>query len=197
MPDTDSITIVQRSPYRGAPEEWSNTYHLDGTTPTDDAGWTTVADDLIALLAPLFDSSVEFVRAYGYAAGNDNAVAVIDYTMPPLTVVTGSVFYDGPKAPGDAAMFCSWWDGQYAAGSSRKVYLRKYFHGVHEPTGGGDLVHALQLTHLTTFAEALFNDPISGDLRLVSPQGHAPVNFRASPYITTRTLKRRGKRTPG
>jgi hypothetical protein len=196
VPDTDSITLIKSFTYRGAPEEFSNTYHLDGTTPTDHDGWKTVADDLIALEQPLFNSSVHFVRAYGYEAGHNHADAVIDYETTDGPVLDGTVFFDGAAAPGDAAMYCGWWDGQYDT-RGKKIYLRKYFHGVFLSHAGGDLLFPLQLTHLQTFAEALLTDPISGDLRLVSPQGHAPVNSRASQYVTTRTLKRRGKRPPG
>lgn len=188
--------MIQSFTYRGNAEEFSNTYHLDGTTPTTHAGWKTVADDLIAKVRLCFDSSVSFVRAYGYVAGVAHADAVIDYETTDGPVLTGNVSWDGPPAPGDAAMMCSWWDGAYNS-RGKKIYLRKYFHGVHESPTGGDLVNALQHTHLQTFADDLLTNPISGDLRLVSPQGRSPVNANASQWITTRTLKRRGKRRPG
>lgn len=196
MPDTDSITIVQKFSYRGAPEEFSNTYHLDGTTPTDDAGWKDVADDLIALLAPLFGGDVKFVRAYGYEAGNDHAVSVIDYAtlgdLPEGSFSPGSA----KKAPGDAAMTCRWWTGATNS-RGKKIYLRKYFHDVYMDVSDADKVYSGQLTALQTFADALLNDPISGDLVLVGPQGANVVNADASQWITTRTLKRRGRRPPG
>ena len=55
----DSITIVQTMQYRGAPEEWSNTYFFDGDLPSSPASWKTLADEVIADQKTVIDTNAE------------------------------------------------------------------------------------------------------------------------------------------
>ena len=195
MPDTPSITIVKRFPYRGdTMEEYSNKYHFSGDTPGDDAGWKTLADAIIAAERPMLPAEVTFVRAYGHEAGNEFAVAAIDYTAPPLTPVAGTFSAPGTaKAPGDAAFWVRW---RTPAKNSRGkwIYLRKYFHGIRLGTTDGDLLAAQQKTAAETYGAKMVDGSLPGGVKVCGPQGAVAGPVAVSTYVTTRTLKRRGKR---
>jgi hypothetical protein len=196
MPDTPSITIVKDFDYRGAKEEFSNTYHFSGTTPVDAAAWKALADAIITAEKPCVDVLTRFVKAYGYVAGNENSVAQIDYAVTgPIVTGTGSFTSTGARCPGDVAATTRWYTG---ASSSRgkKIYCRKYWHNVHCQDANGDLLVAAQKTALDTFAAKLIDGTLPGSFKYCGPQGAVLSAPQTSQYLTTRTLKRRGKRPP-
>jgi hypothetical protein len=195
MADVVSIVLTKRFKYRGNDEEFSNRYHVTGAPEADLSGYGGVVGDLITLEQSLYDSSVKFVRASAYEKDGDNAVWGIDFTQPPNVVQEGNMTFTGPPAPGDAAMTCRWWTGRTNS-RGKKVYLRKYFHGVHTAVGDGDHVDALQLSKLAAMTQAaLVPFGVAGRV-LCDKDGVAPTLPAANPYVTTRTLKRRGKRPP-
>lgn len=193
MPDTPSITLVKRFLYRGNQEEWSNTYHFAGTAPSNAAAWKTMADALIAQEKTFLLNTHSYVRAYGYDAGNEHSVAQIDYVALGGTLVVGA---NAPTAngvtPGDAAFMLRAKVGTSSRGKS--VYIRKYYHGINVPAGGGDSVGPTQQGQLQTFGNLICTTggPLPGGW--CAPQGALGSNPLAMPFITTRTLKRRGKR---
>lgn len=196
MPDMPSIVIVKRFTYRGVPEEFSNQYHFSGTVPSDTAGWKTLADAIIAAEKLASTPQVSFVKAYGYEAGNDNSVAQIDYELPPNTVVVGTGTFGTNGTAGDQAATTRWYTG---ASSSRgkKIYCRKYWHGIN--SGGGtpnDNLNTTQRTAIQTFAAKLIDGTLPGSFKYCGPQGAVLQAPETSTWLTTRTLKRRGKRPP-
>lgn len=196
MPDTPSITIVQSTDYRGAAEEYSNTYHFSGTTPANAADWKTLADAIIAAQKVCFLNTISFVQAYGYEAGNENSVAQIDYRVPPNTVVVGTYAGGGAgQCQGDVAATTRWYTG---ASSSRgkKIYCRKYWHGVNPDAADLDKLLPAQRTLLQTFAAKLIDGTLPGSFKYCGPQGAVLQAPETSQWLTTRTLKRRGKRPP-
>lgn len=194
MPDTPSIVIVKRFTYRGQPEEFSNRYHFSGTTPASTADWTTLATAIINAEKLTVESGVSFVKAYGYEAGNDNSVAQIDYSISPLTVTNGAIAITGQKCSGDVAATARWYTG---ASSSRgkKIYCRKYFHGVHQQVEPDqDKLDSGQKTALETFCAKLIDGTLPGSFKYCGPQGAVLSAPEVNQYLTTRTLKRRGRR---
>jgi hypothetical protein len=194
MPDTPSITIIKRFTFRGKDEEWSNTYHFTGTTPTGDAGWKTLADAVIASERTCYTQLHKVVRAYGYEAGNEHAVAAIYYDQAPLSPLPGTLTYsntDGSVQAGDAALWLRSNTG--IRGSNGKYrYLRKYFHGVITDTNG--VVAAIQKTPVLAHGAKLTDGSLPGGFKWCAPQGALGGACSVSNYATTRTLKRRGKR---
>lgn len=92
-------------------------------------------------------------------------------------------------------MWCRW---KTARTNSRgkPIYLRKYYHGVmvggSDEPGRDEVNHtqrdALQLTAEYLLAGSAAWPPLAG------PDGVIPGSIATSRFITTRTLKRRGKR---
>jgi hypothetical protein len=154
-------------------------------------------DALITEEKKLYPSYVTVVRAYGYDSDVDNADSVYQSTLG--TPVAGTLVpSSGTQAPGDAAVWVRWTTSRLASG--KKIYLRKYFHGAFTaPTASNetDATNATQKTALTAFGAKL-RDGTFIDGRTLTARGHTDVltAHKACDYVTTRTLKRRGKRPP-
>lgn len=190
------ITIVKAFTYKGKYEEFSNSYHFTGTKPTDAAGWKTLADAIITAEKPSVPPTVTFVRAYGYAAGNNHSEAQIDYTVSPLTPAAGTLVTGGViPYPGDVVVWVRWPTGQLNA-RGRKVYLRKYFHGILPNGSTPEGVSTAQKTALATFAAKLIDGTLPGTFVYSDNAGHAGTSPSVDAFATVRTLKRRGKRNP-
>lgn len=195
MPDTASIILVKRFTYRGQPEEFSNKYHFEGTTPANADAWKTLADGWIAEERKIFPSWVEFVRAYGYEPGSDHANWMHDYDSEAGAPPAGSLVFGASDhiLPGDAAATVRWETGEWNS-RGKKIYCRKYFHGVANGTGGADSLSAQQKTAMEGYAAVLISGFFPGSAKYSGPQGANLSSPLVSPWITTRTLKRRGKR---
>lgn len=195
MPDTPSITIVKAFTYRGKREETSNTYHFTGTTPTNTAGWKALADAMIASEQTIVSSRTKFVRAYGYAAGNELSVAQIDYEAGGLTPAAGGLTQSGGLAymQPESAVTVRWRTDQR---NSRKkwIYLRKYIHDTMVSSADAESIPSNIVTNLEAWATKLTNGTLPGGFKYCGPQGAAAGVGEVNKFATTRELTRRGKR---
>jgi len=188
-----SITIVKRFSYRGHDEEWSNHYSLDGDVPENEGQWHTLADAIIVSEKRCYTDETSVVRAYGYEAGTVASVAQIDYEGLGGTLVVGTLSPSGSAAiAGDQAAWVRAHIGNNSHG--KKVYVRKYFHGGRSETGSPDDVATQWKANMLLHAATMLGGTLPGDMVWVGPGGQTPVTAKAGPYMTTRTLKRRGKR---
>jgi hypothetical protein len=195
VPNMPSITIVKSFTYRNAQEEFSNTYHFAGTTPANAADWKTLADGIIAAEKLTVTVDVKFHRAYGYVAGNNNSVAQIDYDALGGTLIAGTFTGSGANAQGDSAAWIRWLTPNLST-RGKKIYLRKYMHGMLTSSGGGDTLLASQRTALATYGAKLIDGTLPSSFVMTGPQGASASAPVVSVFLTTRTLKRRGKRPP-
>lgn len=195
MPNQPSITIIKRFQYRGADEEFSNKYHFSGTVPTSSAEWKTLADAIIAAEKLATSSLVKFTRAYGYVAGSNLSVAQIDYKALGAEV-TGQYAPIGntQQVAGDIAAVIRWLTPGVTS-RGKKIYLRKYMHGIYSDLDA-DKLAADQRTKLATFAAKMIDGTLPGSATYCGPQGATASMPEVAQYLTTRTLKRRGKRPP-
>lgn len=196
------LTLIKRFPYRGdASEEYSNQYWLTGAIPADHTEWLELADAMAALEQPIFTSDVEVLRAYGYddTAENAHSVWSWDFSLgagtPNGTLVTTS----DTVCPGDAAVWVRWKTSRLNE-DGKAIFLRKYFHpAVSEGTSVAerDLASANQRAALLAMGEKLADGTFL-DGRTLRSQTHDETGLipAACSYVTTRTLKRRGKRNP-
>lgn len=196
---TTYLTVIKRMPYRGdANEEWSNSYALSGSTPADSAAWRTLFDALVVEEKKVYLPEVEVIGGYGYdgiPTTGDHALWTVDLRVSPNSPVAGTFSGAGARLSGDQAAWVRWGLDRYANG--KRVYLRKYFHGgMSAGSTNTDLLLTGYATALTAFGAKMRDGSFSGARTLVDKLGNVPIGHGVSPYITTRTLKRRGKR-PG
>jgi hypothetical protein len=190
------MVVVQSFTYRDEAEEFSNKYHFAGPAPGDDASWKALADALIGHLRPMFTPVVTFVRAYGYNDGDHPSVWGHDYTIPgpPLAGNWGGDA-QAQKPAGDQAAFIRWPTTKRNS-RGKIVYARKYFHDMYVGLTTPDRVSASQYALMQTFANACIDGSISSVFHLCLPDGTPALAGGPDTWITTRTLKRRGKRPP-
>lgn len=197
MPDTPSVTSIKRFLYRGVLEEWSNTYHFSGTTPADGVAWKALTDAIAAQEKLAMMNTHSIVRFYGYEAGNDNSVYQRDMTVAPDAVVVGTFASAGENmAPGDSAATWRWSTPNFTS-RGKRIYGRKYWHGVSsDALTTPDVLRSTMRTLMGTLAAKLIDGTLPGSFKACGPQGAVFSTPFVSPWITTRTLKRRGKRPP-
>jgi hypothetical protein len=189
MPATPSITLVKTMDYRGVPEEWSNKYHFTGDTPADPVAWKALADALWAEERKFLCTTVKIAAAYGYAAGNVSSVFQLNFTDPP-NVQTSGVISATPIAPGDAAGWVRWKTGERNT-KGRPIYLRKYFHGL--AVTAVDSINFQTRTAMIAYGAKMTDGTLPGTFRVCGPLGSQAGVVKVPTFITTRTLKRRGK----
>jgi hypothetical protein len=190
------IITVKSFTYRGQAEEFSNAYHFNETPPANPAAWRTLIDAFVAAEKLIFGPDVTFPRAYGYADSAADATVLVDYLALSITnqgamSATGKV-----AAPGDAAFTVRWATSKKST-KGKNVYLRKYFHNafIANALVNNDTLDATQKTAAQTFADKLKNGTITG-FTLCGADGTMSGIAAVNPWVTTRTLKRRGKRPP-
>lgn len=198
---TTGLVIIKRFTYRGnANEEYSNKYLLTGSTPANSTAWRTLFDAVVAEEKKLYKSNVQVIAGYGYDSPLDTAHAVwsVDLTVTPNSPVNGTYAGGGIMAPGDSAVWVRWGLDRLNS-KGKRVYLRKYFHPapidtVQNSGNGGDAIMAAWITAAAAFGA--FMDGSAGALgRTITDRlGTATVGHAVSSFVTTRTLKRRGKR---
>jgi hypothetical protein len=192
-----SLTLVKTFQYRGAPEEWSNTYFFTGALPASPASWKALADAVIAKEKTLYAPAVSVVKAIGHKAGESIAVWSFDYagagasvpgTLAPVSVVVPS---------GDTANWLRWSTDRLTS-KGKPIYLRSYYHPAYcEATGSADVPDGGWRTAAQTFGNEWIAGFDDGDAVLHTRCGpHGAVGLVALPcaFTTTRTLERRGKR---
>lgn len=194
------ITMIQRFPYRGQNEEWSNQYWFTGGTPSGPTDWRALFDALAAQVKTVLDPVVSIVGGYGYSSDADGATAVwsVDLDLDPDDPIPGTIGTARVVGPGDSAVWVRWATSRFNT-KGRRIYLRKYYHpgDVSTTAVTPDTILPAQKTALEALGAKLMDGTFL-DARTLTARGHVDelVDTDASSYITTRTLKRRGKR-PG
>lgn len=202
MASVCGMTLVKRFTYRAnAAEEYSNQYWFSGSIPADTTAWNALRDALVTQEKTIYPSGVTVVRAYGYNSDADDATAVYvhDYLAGGGSGIAGTLSLSSAVAiAGDAAVWVRWKTSRLNS-SGKFIYLRKYFHPAVTSTATTtpDVPSTAQATALANFGVKL-RDGSFLDARTIRSRLSAETitGSSACSYITTRTLKRRGKR-PG
>jgi hypothetical protein len=195
MAPITGVTLVKRFTYRDATEEFSNKYYLTGDPPADDAHWKTLFETLATEEATVLHESVHYVRAYGYDDDALNAHAVVthffDGTDMPAQAGAGAWAL---VVPGDVAAFAEWKTDRVNT-RGKPVYLRKYFHTPAQSETDNDKIGPSYKTALLGFASVMRGGSFDTS-RAIRSRTHNDtiVAHKVGDYLTTRTLKRRGRR---
>lgn len=188
--------INKRFAYRGSQETYSCVYHLSGTQPADTSAWNAVLDALKNAELGVTNAACTWTDGYGYNAGHwEDKPQQTDAHQIWSTSNTGTLATTGGViCPGDDAVWVRWATGDLNS-KGKPIYLRKYFHPAWAGSTGGDVVLPAQVTALGVYAAKLTDGTsIPGGLKVCRPNGDLGSTALASAYITTRTLKRRGRR---
>lgn len=190
------LTLIKDFQYRDlAGEQFSNTYCLRDQPPADSASWYVLATDIIGHEKALFPSTVRYVKAIGYNDDAKDAQAVWSHDFITAgDTIPGIGTFLGQAGAGDQAAFV-WWKLDHKSTKGKSVYLRKYLHHPYVQAADPDHLDNGYITALQTFAN---------DMAGAAPSVHGGIRARtgtwgvidknANPWVTTRTLKRRGKR---
>lgn len=184
--------------YRGvAGERWSSTYNLTGSTPADSAAWRTLFDLLVTQEKVCYSGTTSVVAGYGYnivPVTGTSAIWSVDLTQSPNTPVAGTLSgTSGVAMAGDQASWIRWGLDRLNT-KGKRIYLRKYMHGGFVGASGGDTLSANTVTALNALGAKL-RDGSFVDARVITDRtGAALLGHGVSSFVTTRTLKRRGKR---
>lgn len=195
---TTALTVIKRFLYRGVAEDWSNHYMLSGSTPADNAAWRTLFDALVAQEKTLYTAATTVVRGYGYDDVGEDAIAKwqVDLTVAPNTPVAGTLTNSPVQLfAGDDAAWVRWGLDRLNQ-DGKRIYLRKYFHDGHKLNNQRDQLDSNYVSMLTAFGTKMRDGSFAGSRVITDKLGTATVGSGVSTYVTTRTLKRRGKR-PG
>lgn len=188
------ITVVKSFTYRGHPEEWSNTYHFQGSAPTAAADWRSLCDDFIALEKTILLTSVTILRVICYADTDDSSVYSYDLAAYAGTVAGTQALgtLSAVAQEGDTVYEIRWGTGRFTS-KAKPIYLRKYLH----PGVSDELTPDLIADPLKFYTDIFAADVMttSGDWPgLAGPDGVAPTGYRTMPNISTRQLKKGRKR---
>lgn len=188
------LHLVMSFTYRNVPEEWSTRFHFKGPAPANDTNWLALSDKVITALKPCFSAGTTFVRAYGYLPNSVGATWVHDYTVPgPPQAGTGT-FTNGGTPPGDAAAVLRLTLAKMSL-RGKHVYKRNYVHGIATASvSAGDQLHPTQQAAFTTFLTSYAQGTIDPAFDACGPDLTDASSPHVDQWITTRTLKRRGKR---
>lgn len=198
MANPPGITSIKSFNYRGAIEEWGNTYAFLGDPPADLTAWEGLASALFTMEKAVLPPNVTIVRAYTYDDVNadpQHASFTLDTGEAGLPVTgTETVGGGGTLAPGDSAAWVRWKTDRTNT-HGKPIYLRKYYHGVIvvAADSDGDTIYSDQVTKYRALGTAL-NTASGAWPGLCGPDGVAPGASTSSSYATTRTLRRRGRR---
>lgn len=197
--DTAFLTLEKSFTYRGQREHWSNAYHVD-QVPASTAQWDALASKIQSLEAMCFPADVQFERSYGHTPGTP-PVLVYEGEWPPAgeggapgTFVPGATAH---PAPGDAAIFVRYGTTQKNS-RGKPIYLWNYYHGVYFDAAAADFQDAAQKGFFNTLGQVMvsgLDTGVSGTpiFHRAGPRGAIAQNHKVGDFITTRTLKHRGK----
>lgn len=189
------ITVVKTFTYRGAPEEWSNTYHFHGTAPTTPTGWRALVDAFITQEKAILWNGVTITRAICYEDTTHSSVYSYDLAaFGGVVVGTIDVTSVGARQQeGDTCYEIRWPTGRITS-KSKPIYLRKYYHPALSATSPVDNISSGVKTLTDAFGSAILS--ASGAWPgLAGPDGVTPTGYRTMPFVSTRQL-RKGRKRP-
>ena len=192
------LTIVKRFTYRGADEDWSNSYHFDSDVPENASDWKDLCRAVAIQEQNVVPASCTFVKYLGYDDLDGHHGSVFTYDL----IAHGDFYVGvytpaGVQGPGDAAAWARWTTNETSS-TGKPIYLRKYFHAVDlVDDGPEDALTEDYKSALLDYADAVRNTTNEGmTFNLAGPTYSLgeTVPVGRSTWVTTRTLKRRGRR---
>ena len=198
MPTATGLVVIKKMGYRDdADEEWSNKYWFTGAVPADRTAWIGLFNEVVETEKACYVPATQVVRAYGYDNSDPHSPAVFVYDLEeeaaPIAGTLTSTASDHVFAGDQAGML--WWKTSRRNARGKWIYLRKYMHAGYSPNSASDEITTNTIASYGQHVLKLSNGTLTGG-RIIRSPGQDEVIQEASHsvYVTTRTLKRRGKR---
>lgn len=197
MAEACGLVMIKKFTYRGDPNEyWANKYWLTGAPPQLFSDWTDLFNGFQLLEQKVYPPAVHITGGYGYNDNADGAHSVWSIDLEAQGATTpGTLAPSGTHImSGDQAGMVEWQtDRKNSRG--KWIYLRKYFHGGGLNASQLDKIDDATLAAYTQLADELADSSNIVGRKLRSQKQIENIQSQhASEWVTTRTLKKRGKR---
>src|SRR5215471_888256 len=198
--DTAFLTMEKSFTYRGAREHWSNAYHLQ-EQPVDSTSWSALANRVWDYEKMFLPADCQWERAFGHAPGTPPVLVYEAPDIPPVGEggIAGQFVpvASAHPCPGDAAVYVRYGTTQKST-LGKPIYLWNYYHAVYFDAAAADVQDANQKAALEALAAIVvsgLNVPGATPAlyHRAGPRGAVAQNHKVGDFITTRTLKHRGK----
>lgn len=197
--DTAFVTMEKSFTYRGAREHWSNAYHF-AETPVDHSSWQLLVSRIWDMEKLCFPLDVMIEAGYGHTPGTPPILVYEEDVNPPGEGGQAGAFVppaSSHPAPGDAAIYIRYSTTQKNT-LGKPIYLWNYYHAVYFDAANADVMDANQKTAFEGLATNMVNGlSVPGATPAVyhraGPRGAVAQGHKIGEFITTRTLKHRGK----
>ena len=197
MAATTGLVIIKKFTYRGDnTEQWSNRYWFQGAPPGPSSAWESLFEQLVAVERACYTPGTSVIGGYGYDDNTDGAHAIwsIDLESTSETLPGTLVVTPGNQMAGDQAGMIEW-QTQRKNSRGKWIYLRKYFHGGGTNPTDPDRIGPETQAAYDVLVQKLRDGSWSSGRIIRSQKQDETFNWASSsPFVTTRTLKRRGKR---
>lgn len=190
------IILVKRGTWRGAAEEWSNGYCVQGTMPADKAAAETMALGLHKAEDPFYVGS-QLVQWYFYEDTGEKTTVKYGKDLRGAPIASDS---NSGKAMDTTLSALQLEQVSHIRGQAgytekgRPRYVHKFFHGAIAKSGSNNDKIAWATTGLEAKLAKFTDGTLPGGIKVCRPDGMVCETFTADPFVGTRTLKRRGKR---
>jgi len=177
-------------------EEWSNKYWFTGTPPSTSAEWEVLWRELVANEVSVYGATSRVVTGLANNDDSEDAHAVwsIDLRSTSEEIPGTLLSQGGYRMAGDQAGMCQV-KTQRKSTRGKWIYLRKYFHDGFIDVVDNDAVTSTTAAAYYDFTLGLTDGTtLPGHVIRSQRQVEDLQGFHASQWVTTRTLKRRGKR---
>jgi len=199
MQPSTGITLIKQFSYRGdAFEQWSNTYWFQEPAPNNALEWDSVWVELWNIESLAIPLNSKLVQVYGYDDRTYGSHAVFDHLVEPGLAGQFPVPPSGIDFAGDQAAMVGWKTLRKTNPGGKWIYLRKYLHDGFVKSVSPDFLEDSYFAALNTYAGQI--QSFRGGL-VAAPSKDDPTppidtiqSIRVPDYVTTRSLKRRGKR---
>jgi len=192
-----SLQLEKSITYRGdTSETFTNRYYFKTGPPavTDTDLWKQYLDALWNHEKLIFPPGIHLVAGHGWNDDSEDAHRVFSHDYAADGPNPGTYVQVGTELgiAGDQACVVEW-KTDIKSSRGKPIFLRKYFHGGFCDSNFPDNVGVTYLAALQHFANEMAFTTFLGGLRSRAHDLNV-ASAIAYPYVTTRTLKHRGRR---
>jgi hypothetical protein len=188
------MRITWKFPWRGADEEFSNTYWFTPSPGTRNQWHVLIFGYVLPVIIPAFTAEVELVKVDCYIGSGSPAVQHFDASTDPTDFpVVGTLPFTASATEvmctGDSAAWMRFATGRHTS-RGKPIYIRQYYH--HMVVTPPDTIHVDQKEALEDLGGFLVGGLTTLPYYLCDGFGNIVSNPTVPTYITHRDLERRG-----